>query len=620
MDGQPTGPKAADIMSTLQPWRLNRRELFVRAAVFGAGAVGWSTLGPSRAMAATANLTIGLHSITCLEEINEESVDEEVYVLVTTVSLRPPTTVISGIPPVPNFEVFRYGVYENFDEGDVVTVDGLQFWGPSSTPEDIESPDHAAMVVSLMENDNGSPEQYQDLLRDVVVPLWLASTAGEPNQANRAARLTRRIGDALNGVDVPIPFTLDDDHIGTQQLLLDPSDLIVGGTKDKVMRIESSEGRYELVFRITSHNLVESPWSGANDNWLSIGGYFPAGARVVATTRSADNFDLFTTGNDGRVYTSWWYAGSDWSGINDNWLSIGGVFPAGAPVTAIAKSPDSIDVFITGNDGRVYTSWWYAGAAWSGANDNWLSIGGFFPAGAPIAATSRNAGNLDLFITGNDGRVYTSWWYTDAPWSGANDNWLSVGGVFPAGAPVAAVARTPDNLDLFITGNDGRVYTSWWSTGAAWSGANDNWRSIGGFFPAGAPVTAIAKSPDSIDLFITGNDGRVYTSWWYAGSDWSGINDNWTPIGGFFPAGAPIAATTRSAGNLDLFITGNDGRVYTSWWYAGAAWSGANDNWTPIGGYFPVGASLGAVARTSNNLDLFIMGNDGRVYTSWWSG
>lgn len=37
------------------------------------------------------------------------------------------------------------------------------------------------------------------------------------------------------------------------------------------------------------------------------------------------------------------------------------------------------------------------------------------------------------------------------------------GQFFPPGAPVAAVARNPDQLDLFITGNDGKVYTSWWS-------------------------------------------------------------------------------------------------------------------------------------------------------------
>jgi hypothetical protein len=307
-----------------------------------------------------------------------------------------------------------------------------------------------------------------------------------------------------------------------------------------------------------------------------------------ATTRNPNNLDLFIVGNDGRVYTSWWYAGSDWSGINDNWRSLGGFFPPGAPVSAVARTPDILDLFVVGNDGRVYTSWWHVGSDWSGINDNWRSLGGFFPPGAPVSATTRNPNNLDLFVVGNDGRVYTSWWYAGSDWSGINDNWRSLGGFFPVGAPVSAVARTPDNLDLFIVGNDGRVYTSWWYAGSDWSGINDNWRSLGGFFPVGAPVSAVARTPDNLDLFIVGNDGRVYTSWWYAGSDWSGINDNWRSLGGFFPPSAPVSATTRNPNNLDLFVVGNDGRVYTSWWYAGSDWSGINDNWRSLGGFFPV--------------------------------
>jgi hypothetical protein len=60
--------------------------------------------------------------------------------------------------------------------------------------------------------------------------------------------------------------------------------------------------------------------------------------------------------------------------------------------------------------------------------------------------------------------------------------------------------------------------------------------------------------------------------------------------------------------------------VYTSWWFAGVDWSGINDNWFSLGGFFPADAPRGAVARTPNNLDLFISGNDGRIYSSWWSG
>ena len=153
-----------------------------------------------------------------------------------------------------------------------------------------------------------------------------------------------------------------------------------------------------------------------------------------------------------------------------------------------------------------------------------------------------------------------------------------------------------------------------------WSGVNDNWRSIGGFFPPAAPLAAVARTSNNLDLFVCGNDGRVYTSWWYNGVDWSGVNDNWRSIGGFFPAGAPLAAVSRTPNNLDVFICGNDGRMYTSWWFAGVDWSGVNDTWRSIGGFFPPADQLSAVARTSNNLDLFVVGNDGRVYTSWWTG
>ena len=237
-----------------------------------------------------------------------------------------------------------------------------------------------------------------------------------------------------------------------------------------------------------------------------------------------------------------------------------------------------------------------------------------------ISSVARVPDHLDVFVLGNDGRVYTSWWHEGQPWSGANDNWRSIGGCFPPGASVVAVSRNPDHLDLFVMGNDGRVYTSWWHEGQEWSGIGDNWRSLGGFFPPGNHVSAVARMPEHLDLFITGNDGRVYTSWWYQGADWSGLGDRWRSIGGFFPAGAPISVTSRSAGNLDLFVVGNDGRVYTSWWYQGADWSGLGDRWRSIGGFFPAGRRVSAISRSARNLDAFITGNDGRAYTSWWQG
>jgi hypothetical protein len=124
------------------------------------------------------------------------------------------------------------------------------------------------------------------------------------------------------------------------------------------------------------------------------------------------------------------------------------------------------------------------------------------------------------------------------------DRWRNIGGVFPPGAPVTAVSRNPNQLDLFICGNDGRVYTSWWTGGSDWTGLGDTWRNIGGVFPAGAPVAAVSRNPNQLDLFICGNNGRVYTSWWTLGSDWTGVGDQWRNIG------APIGPPPVSIGPL----------------------------------------------------------------------
>jgi hypothetical protein len=84
-------------------------------------------------------------------------------------------------------------------------------------------------------------------------------------------------------------------------------------------------------------------------------------------------------------------------------------------------------------------------------------------------------------------------------------------------------------------------------------------------FPAGGRLTAISRDPDQLDVFVCGNDGIVYTEWWTTGADCSGLN-GWRPIGGFFPAGAPVAVASRNPNQLDLFVLGSDGIVYTSWW------------------------------------------------------
>jgi hypothetical protein len=311
-----------------------------------------------------------------------------------------------------------------------------------------------------------------------------------------------------------------------------------------------------------------------------------SGRNPVAVNCGTEQLIVFFVGNDGNVYTSWWDGASDWNGL-DGWYYLGnGTFPFNGVVGAVGNNSDRVDVFITGFDYQVYTlggtgadGEWAAGLQWQGIG------GGGGPSTPPVSVVSRNSGQLDAFFCGDDGHVYTSAWSDGGTWSGLN-GWRDIGGVFPSNAPVAAVSRNSMQLDLFICGNDGHVYTSYWDGVSDWSGLN-GWRDIGtSGFPAGAPVAAVSRNSMQLDLFICGTNGHVYTSWWDGVSDWSGLN-GWRDIGtSGFPAGAPVAAVSRDSMQLDLFVGGNDYNVYTSWWNGVSDWSGLN-GWRNIGGCAP---------------------------------
>src|SRR5918998_430950 len=145
---------------------------------------------------------------------------------------------------------------------------------------------------------------------------------------------------------------------------------------------------------------------------------------------------------------------------------------------------------------------------WAG----WFNVsGGRAALGSPITAVARNPNHLDLFVVGTDGGIYSTWWDAASGWAG----WFQVsGGRAALGSPVTAIARNPNHLDLFVTGTDGRIYSTWWDAASGWAG----WFNVsGGRADLGAPITAVARNPNHLDLFVTGTDGRIYSTWWHQG-------------------------------------------------------------------------------------------------------
>ena len=86
------------------------------------------------------------------------------------------------------------------------------------------------------------------------------------------------------------------------------------------------------------------------------------------------------------------------------------------------------------------------------------------------------------------------------------------------GTAVTALSRSQDHIDLFVTGTDGGIYSTYWDAASSW--ASGWFRISDGVAKQGSAVTAMARTPDHLDLFVTGTDGGIYSIYWDANSGW----------------------------------------------------------------------------------------------------
>ena len=324
-----------------------------------------------------------------------------------------------------------------------------------------------------------------------------------------------------------------------------------------------------------SASLDQSKRNGLWRGWWAInGGRTIMGGAITLVTRQPGLLDAFMAGMDGKVHTAAWDAGLDiFDGGWRGWWQVGDqqVFP-GCPIAAVSKRPDQLDIFVAGPGGHV--GW----AAWdqSVANGDWqpwarvpdLEV----PPGAHLCAVSRDPGRIDLFAVASDGTIATASRYTD--WG----DWLSIaGGKAAPGAPVTAVSRGANSLDVFVVKADGGIYTAAWDKdidGGAWRA----WRRIGGLNvnPA-STVAAVDRDANTLDIFVIGKEGGVWTAAW-TGGEWG----SWTHVAnGQATPGSAVSAVSRAPGKLDIFIVGEDLGVWNAAWdrdFAGGAWRG----WWPV--------------------------------------
>jgi hypothetical protein len=316
---------------------------------------------------------------------------------------------------------------------------------------------------------------------------------------------------------------------------------------------------------LQSNTLWQDP---VGSRWL---GWFPIhpeveihyDAHITALARQPDHIDLFMTDESGQVHWCWWHGDPlHWR----PWIAIhpSRTFRQWRPVVAVSRDADHIDLFVMDRDGSIWTSGWNTGR---GLWQEWVPLHHptRFSHRASLTALAQRADHLDIFAINALGEVWSCWWHADIHhWR----PWFSIhpAETFPDAQAVAAISRIPEHIDLFVIGRNGAVWSTWWHVATDTAG----WRPWFPIHPettfgTDAQVTALSRGPDCIDLFVTDRDGVVWTCAWHADPDgwrpWLRLTD--APE---FRQEPPVVALARDSDQIELFKTAEAGMLWSTRW------------------------------------------------------
>jgi hypothetical protein len=268
------------------------------------------------------------------------------------------------------------------------------------------------------------------------------------------------------------------------------------------------------------------------------------------------------------------------------------------------------------NDENKIGFYWNSGK-W-GNTGRWGDTKGMASVDSPISAVGNfDNGELNILVIGLDGRVWHTGVVTELTKKidgfafGEYRDWQPVlDGQFVLGTKVAGASRGENMIDIFCVGTDGQIWTA--AKGAQTDNIWAGWWALGGMNAIpGTPLSAISRSAGILDVFLIGFDGRVHTISYDPAASWS----EWFHFLDYdqFIPGIEITAISRKENYIDLFGIDANGNAYTATWNPGEGWQG----WTKIlSGEFTPGTTISVACRTPEHLDVFAIGMDGRVWTA----
>jgi hypothetical protein len=345
--------------------------------------------------------------------------------------------------------------------------------------------------------------------------------------------------------------------------------------------------------------------------------------QISAISRTPNNLDLFVIGFDNVVYSNFWSAAGGWN--PGGWFKLHPetVFDhTKQKIAVVSRTPNNLDLFVIGFDNAVWTTFWSAAGGWNPGG--WFRLHPetvFDHTTQQLSVVARTPNNLDLFVIGFDNVVYSTFWSAAGGWNPGGWFKLHPETKFDhTTQKLSVVSRTPNNLDLFVIGFDNVVYSIFWGAAGGWN--------PGGWFQLHAEtkfdhtkqkLAVVSRTPNNLDLFVIGFDNAVWSNFWSAAGGWG----SWFqlhPETKFDHTTQQLAAVARTPDNLDLFVIGFDNVVWSNFWTAAGGWN--------HGGWFQVDPQtvfdhtsqhLAVVSRTPKNLDLFVIGFDNAVWSTFWA-
>jgi hypothetical protein len=415
----------------------------------------------------------------------------------------------------------------------------------------------------------------------------------------------------------------------------------------------------------------------------------PPNVHITALTRpGVYRTELLIVSQTGIVYHCYW-SDDDWSGINSqsewravNWGQSTPLFNTETEIVAISRRSDSFDIFGVAQDGHVYTAFYADVLGWTGWWD--ISKKDKFPTNAPLAAVSRSSTAMDLFLNNNGTIVTSTWDDSNQRWSGgdnqeSNDDntggggdssnagssdtstatsWFTIdtsdmnnGSTIAATAPLLALARDADTMEVFVSASDG-VYGASYVTDP--SGPTVGW---GGFeaigttptphFTSATRLAGVSRSADKLDLVALDTAGNLYWAafdnskgGWIVSPNQNDNGDVWQLVGGpptdvpFSEQGYIAALMRPTLTDIDLFVGADNGQVYRthysdngSRWAVGADLAGLLWD-ADIGGNLsaradklsPAGYSFAVTSRQTWSLSVLMVMPNATIYGSEYQG